>query len=165
MFGCKIPCDVEHVKGSDQRNGNTKWQDCTKRKMQHLMDCPPFQDLGMTKTTQIPSGHEKIRAHLVHAVKHDGSHKAKLVADDHPTDVPMESVSSGVASLKGFCLVVFLANLNGVETWVTDIGNACLEARTKEKLVIVAGPEFGELQGHLLCIHKALNGLQTSGLR
>ena len=52
-----------------------------------------------------------------------------------------------------------------METWATDIGNACLEARTKEKLIIVAGPEFEGLQGHLLRIDKALYGLRTSGLR
>ena len=30
---------------------------------------------------------------------------------------------------------------------------------------IVAGPEFEELQGHTLVIHKALYGLKSSGLR
>ena len=49
--------------------------------------------------------------------------------------------------------------------WSTDIGNAYLEATTKEKLVIIAGPEFKELEGHVLVIHKALYGLRSSGLR
>ena len=31
--------------------------------------------------------------------------------------------------------------------------------------MIVAGPKFGELEGQLLVIHKALYGLRTSGLR
>ena len=98
-------------------------------------------------------------------MKHDGRHKARLVADGHLTDVPLESVYSGVVSLKGFHLCVFPAKLNGMETWATDIGNAYLEAKTKEKLVIVAGPEFGELEGHLVRVHKALYGLRTSRLR
>ena len=34
-----------------------------------------------------------------------------------------------------------------MEVWGADIGNAYLEA-TKEKLYIVSGPEFEELQGH-----------------
>ncbi len=87
------------------------------------------------------------------------------MADGHLTDVPLESVYSGVVSLKGFRLVMFLAELNGMEAWATDIRNAYLEAKTKEKLVIIAGPEFGELQGYLLRIDKALYGLRTSGLR
>jgi hypothetical protein len=50
-----------------------------------------------------------------------------------------------------------------MELWATDIGNAYLEAYTAEKLYIVAGPEFGELDGHMLIISKALYGLRTSG--
>ena len=48
---------------------------------------------------------------------------------------------------------------------VGDVGNAYLEAHTKEKVYIVAGPDFGELEGHTLVINKALYGLRTSGAR
>ena len=61
--------------------------------------------------------------------------------------------------------MTFLAELNGLLLWSTDIGNAYLEATTKEKVCIIAGPEFGSLEGHLLLIHKALYGLRSSGLR
>ena len=37
-----------------------------------------------------------------------------------------------------------------------DRGNAYLEAVTKGKLYIVAGPEFEELEEHILIIYKAL---------
>ena len=59
--------------------------------------------------------------------------------------------------------VTLLAELNDMELWSTDIGNAYLESYTKEKVLFVAGPEFGELQGHLLVIVKALYGLRSSG--
>jgi hypothetical protein len=59
-------------------------------------------------------------------------------------------------------LVVFLAELNGLELWGADVGNAYLEAKTKEK---VDGPEFGTLEGHTLLVDKALYGLRSSGLR
>jgi hypothetical protein len=49
-----------------------------------------------------------------------------------------------------------LAELNGLELWAADIGNAYLEAKTKMKVYIIAYPEFGELQGHTLIIVKAL---------
>ena len=62
-------------------------------------------------------------------------------------------------------MVIFLAELNGLETWATDIGNAYLEAETSEKVFIIAGPEFNELEGHTLVIFKALYGLRSSGLR
>jgi hypothetical protein len=61
--------------------------------------------------------------------------------------------------------VIFLAELNGLKTWATDIGNAYLEAETSEKVFIIAGPKFDELEGHTLVIFKALYGLRSSGLR
>jgi hypothetical protein len=60
---------------------------------------------------------------------------------------------------------LFLAELNKLETWSTDIGNAYLEAFTSEKVYIIAGPEFKELEGHILVISKALYGLRSSGAR
>jgi hypothetical protein len=101
--------------------------------------------------------------HLVFDVKHDGHHKARLVAGGHLTDPPLDSVYSGVVSLHGFRLVLFLAELNGLEMWATDIGNAYLEAKTSKKVYIEAGPEFGDQEGHILIIWKALYGLHTSG--
>jgi hypothetical protein len=61
-------------------------------------------------------------------------------------------------------MVAFLSELNGLDLWATNIGNAYLEAKTSELLFIVAGPEFGDLEGHMLVIYKALYGLRSSGL-
>ena len=58
---------------------------------------------------------------------------------------------------------IFLAKLNNVEVWGMDIVNVYLEAASKEKIYTVAGPEFKELQGHILVIHKALYGFKSSG--
>ena len=52
-----------------------------------------------------------------------------------------------------------------MKVWGADIGNAYLEATTKQKLYIVVGPEFEELRGHILVINKALYGLNSSSLR
>jgi hypothetical protein len=40
-----------------------------------------------------------------------------------------------------------------------------LEAHTAENVYIIAGPEFGELEGSVLVISKALYGLCSSGAR
>ena len=60
---------------------------------------------------------------------------------------------------------MFLAELNKLDSWVTGVGNAYLEATTKEKVHVVAGKEFGDLEGHILIIKKTLYGLRSSGLR
>ena len=94
--------------------------------------------------------------HLVCASKHGGCHKAQLVAGGHLAPDPIESIYSGVVSTRSLRLSIYLAKLNNMEVWGPDIGNAYLEATTTDKLYIVAGPEFEELQGHILVIHKAL---------
>ena len=60
---------------------------------------------------------------------------------------------------------MFLGELNGLKIWQTDVGNAYLEAVTKEKVYVIAGPEFGAQEGHVFVIVKALYGLKSSGLR
>ena len=54
---------------------------------------------------------------------------------------------------------MFLAKLNALDLWGTDIGNAYLESYTKEKVCITAGEKFGEQKEHLLMICQALYGL------
>jgi hypothetical protein len=81
----------------------------------------------------MPDSYKKINVHLVYAVKHAGRFKARLVANGNLTDVPVDSVYSGVVSLLAPRMIIFLAELNNLELWATDIGNAYLEATTKKK--------------------------------
>ena len=96
-------------------------------------------------------------------VKHYGKFKARLVADGHLTKEPNETVYSGVVSLRNLRLTMFLAELNGLQLWGADVGNAYLQALIKEKLYIMAGSEFEELRGHVLFMHKALYGTRSGG--
>ena len=98
-------------------------------------------------------------------VKYDGRHKARLVADGSLTPEPVENIYSGVVSLRPLRLVIFLGELNNLELWGADIGNAFLEGYTHEKLFIIAGPEFEELERFILIFNKALYGLKSSGKR
>ena len=47
---------------------------------------------------------------------------------------------------------MFLAELNDLQLWGADLGNAYLKALTKVSLYIVAGTEFEELQEHVLVV-------------
>ena len=91
-------------------------------------------------------------------------HKARLVVDGSLTPEPVENIYSGVVSLRHLRLVIFLGELNNLELWGADIGNAYLEAYTNEKLFIIGGAEeFQELEGFILIFNKALYGRKSSG--
>jgi hypothetical protein len=104
-----------------------------------------------------------IPCHLVHDCKHDSHHKARFVAGGHRTPTPEVSVPSGVVSPQGIRIVTLIAELNDLLLWSVDIGNAYLESHTTEKVCLIAGPEFGNQEGHTVVIVKALCGLKSSG--
>ena len=157
--GVEIPKDFKDAQRLDALNGNTEWADARALELSQIDECQCFEDKGHMNKVKAPEGHKRIRVHFVHDCKHDGRHKARLVADGHLTDAPLESVYSGVVSLRGFRMVMFLAELNNLEFWATDIGNAYLESHTAEKVHIIGGEEFGDRHGHILVICKALYGL------
>jgi hypothetical protein len=78
---------------------------------------------------------------------------------------PQDDIYSGVVGMESICLGFLLASLNQLQVCVADIGNAFLYGTTKEKLYIIAGPEFGDFQGTPLLIEKGLYGLRSSCAR
>jgi len=135
-FGYQVPRNHSDCVAINMKNENTKWQEAEALEMKQLAKYDTFDDLG--KGCRPPEGYKWI---------------------------PIESVYSGVVSLRSLRIVIFLAELNGLEGHAADVGNAYLEAKTKEKVYIVGGPGLGKLEGHTLTIAKALYGLRTSGLR
>ena len=110
-----------------------------------------------------PPNHQKIRVNLIFADTYNWRHKARLVADGSLTPEPVENIYSGVVSLRHLRTVIFLGELNNLELWGADIGNAYLEVYTHEKLFMIAGAGFEELEGFILIFNKALYGLKSSG--
>ena len=162
QHGFQVPKDFNDAIRLDKENSNTHWQDAMDLELSQIHEYKVFKDTGKAQfhdgKAVIPDGFQKIRVHFVYAVKHDGKFKARLVADGHLTKEP-------VVSLRSLRMVVFLSQLNDFEIWEADVGNAYLEAYTDEKLCITAGPEFKELQGHLLIMIKTLHGTHSGGAR
>ena len=92
--------------------------------LQQIDKYQTFKDYGHHIKFKASGGYMKIRVHLIFDIKHDGRHRAQLVADEHLTDIPLDSGYSGVVSLRGFCLILFLAELNHLKLWAMYIGSA-----------------------------------------
>ena len=145
-------------------NGNHQWQDEMDVEIALIKEYGVFKDYEKAKwegetITNAPPGHQKTRVHFGFAVKHCGNLWGGWL---------LMATSWNLCTQELFLsddsdLVIFLAELNKLLLWGGDVGNTYLEALTKEKLYITAGPEFGELQGHILIIYKGLYGTRTGG--
>ena len=108
-YSYEVPRDFAHAKRLDDQCGNTLWMDATALELAQLHEYDTFKDYGLKGDP--PNGFKKICTHLVYDCKHDGHHKARMVTDGHLTEVPLESIYSGVVSLHGLHMLVFLAEL------------------------------------------------------
>ena len=165
QHGHQAPRNCREAVASDEQDGNNKWRKAIEKELDQLRDHETFTDKGLFSQVGVPAGHQLIKCQWVFAVKHNGRHKARPAANGDLTAVPLNSVCAGVVSSRGLRTVSFLAERNGLKTWAADIGNACLEARTQEKVCIKAGKAFGQLKGHLLVIQAALFVLRSGGRR
>ena len=171
MYGILIVRYYTEALEFDKSNNNSKWYDTTKAELDSIHSYEVFQMHANVKydkekkVLNAPPRYQKIRDHLLFAVTYDGRHNSRHVADGHLTPQPVESIYSGVVSLRNLKLIIFLGKLNILELWVEDIGNAYLEESTEETLYIVAGPEIEDWEGYILTFAKALYGLKSSGKR
>jgi len=134
-YSYEVPRDYNNAVEPNKRNGNTKWQESTALEMSQLHEYKTFKDLG--KAEKPPEGYWKICAHLVFDVKHDGRHRSRLVADRRLTQVLLDSIYSGVVSLRGTRLLAFLAKLNDLDIWATGI-TMCMSPRKYIKKLLGA---------------------------
>ena len=161
-FGVHIPHMYNEAIMLDKENGNTLWQDAIWRELDQILSYKSFCNIRVGVS---PGGDfKKIKVKFILDCKADGCRKGCLVAWGGMTPEPEESVFSSVATLCSLCLVVFLAELNGLNLMQGDIGNAYLESCTQEKVYFIVGPEFGQDAGCTFIIDKALYGLHSSGL-
>ena len=88
--------------------------------------------------------------------------KARLVAGGHVVDASMYESYSSVVQTRTIRILETIAMNENLKFVTGDIGNAFVQANTKEKIYSIAGPEFGEKEGSVVIVKKALYGLATS---
>ena len=162
-FGVEIPMSPGHALALDKKNGNHLWEEAMKKELDQINEYKTF--LKVDSDTKLPTDFQRIPYHFVFDCKFDLRRKARLVAGGNWTDTPKEDIYSGVVGMDTIRLGFTVAAMNDLQVCAADIGNAFLYGKTREKVYIIAGPEFGELQGQRLIIDKGLYGLKSSAAR
>ncbi len=161
-YGIKIPKSVKEAIEIDRENGNTLWWDAICKEMKNVM--PAFEKWE-GKEDGLPPGFQKIKCHFIFDIKMEENfrRKARLVANGNETENPASLTYSSVVSRDSVRIALLMASLNELEVLACDIQNAYLTADCREKIYIIAGPEFSSLEGSIMIIRKALYGLKSSG--
>ena len=89
--------------------------------------------------------------------------KARMVAGGYMTDTPPSITYSSVVSRDSVRIAFTIAALNNLKVLGCDIQNAYLTAPVREKIWTKAGAEFGDDQGKIMLVVRALYGLKSSG--
>ena len=104
-------CDNhEHATQLDESNKSKKWKDKNTAELDQQMHQETCKDLGCKHKAKPLLDFKKIRVHFVYDAKHDVLHKERLAVDVHLTDAPLSITYSGLVSLKGIRLIMFLMN-------------------------------------------------------
>ena len=78
----------------DKKNLNSKWADAEEKERACFREYEVFKDLG--RNGQPPAGYKPLKILTVYDIKHDGCHRAHMVAAGHLTEVPIvERISLG----------------------------------------------------------------------
>ena len=158
-YGIELPKTVQRALEIDKENGNTFWRDAIHKEMKN--NAKAFKILEENAAT--PVGHTFIKCHMVFDIKQGSlQRKARLVAGGHMTDAPPTITYASVVSRESVRIAFLIAALNDLDIEAADIGNAYLNAPPKEKVYIKCGAEFGEFEGRLAIIVRALYGLKSS---
>jgi len=167
-FGIRMPKSVEEALRLDEQNGNDLWRKAIEKEMskagvafEEVVGFTP-DDIRQHKTLV---GYKEIKGHMVFDVKMDGrfARKARFVGGGHLTDPPSQLTCSTVVTRESVRIAFMIAGLNDLDVQAADISNAYLNAPCREKVWIVAGPEFGSKEGTAMKVARAWCGLKSSG--
>ena len=162
-YGIRIPKDVEQAREFDRANGNKGWEEAIRKEMDSLLglDCFEFK----SPNYKVGDDYQYAPLRMVFDVKQDLRLKARLVIGGHVIDA--EHLNSYASTVKGTSvrLLQIIKDQHGLDALCGDVSNAFVNARTNEKIFSRAGPEFGDKEGCIVIIVKALYGLVTSAER
>ena len=135
-FEMNIPHENEETMMFDSDNGNKNWKDAELLELKQIYNFNTFEYLGPVNEARIPPGHTKIQVHLIYDYKQCGIYKARMVDSGNRTGPNIYTYYSSVISLHSMHTVVFLYEMNNIDTCTGDISNPYLTTGTTEKIEI-----------------------------
>jgi len=162
VLGIAVPRNPAEAAAFDRANGNTLWAESTKKETDGIQEHGTLEFLPPGSVP--PVGYQKAPLRTIYDIKHDLRRKTRIVIGGHKVDATGLSRYSSVVQLASIRLLNIIAKSQNLQCLAGDIGNAYLNAETKEKVYVVIGLEFGpELEGRIAIVRKGLYGLKTSG--
>jgi hypothetical protein len=158
-FSLLVPKTVKEALEIDQDTGTDFWRKAIALEMKNVQ--PAFKFLEDDES--VPVGYQQINCHMIFDIKMDFTRKARfVVAGGHTTEAPASMTYSSVVSRESVRIAFTIAALNDLDILMADIGNAYLNADCREKIWMIAGPEFGANKGRKVIIVRALYGLKSA---
>ena len=163
-FGIQIPNNPQHAYKLDKINNDREWEGSMDKEIGSINNHQVF--IILEDDEPLPEGYKLIPYHFVFDAKFDGRRKARLVAGGHRApDVPENEIYSGVVSIETIRVAFVLAAMNNLDVCAADVSTAFLYGKTREKVYVIAGEEFGQHKGKRMLIDKGLYGLASSAAR
>ena len=161
-FGVEVPRSSKHAFALDKLNGDTLWKAAFDKELAEINMHKTFRE---ARPDDDLSDYKRLPYHVIFDCKFDGRRKARLVVNGSKSDPPKEDIYSGVVNTDNVRLAFQIAAMNGLDVCAADVSTAFLYGKSREKVYIIAGPEFGELQGKTLIVDKGIYGLRSSAAR
>ena len=159
-FGFELPKTWRDIIRIDTAAGNNKWKEAIEKEIAALLfhECFEFKSPNYKPSCDYQYCH----LHFVYDIKPDLTFKARLVCDGSRIDPKGLSTRATVVRGVSVRLLDVIANSQRLSVLCGDIGNAFIQAKTKEKIYTKCGKEFGERASCIAIIKRALYGLTTS---
>ena len=146
---------MQEAKAFYEDNFNTLWWDARCKEMKNIR--PDFE-FWEKDILELPPGYKNIICHMIFDVKmgENFRRKAQFVSDGNNTNTLAEMTYSSVVSRDSVCIALTIAVLNYLYVLACDIPNAYLTGDCRERVWVVAGPQFGSEAGNNMLVIKSL---------
>jgi len=162
-FGHRVPISVKESLKLDKENDNSLWRDEITKEMDAMEEHKCFEFRNNMGGLNKENGWQYAPLHMIFDIKsQDMRRKARLVVGGHVVSCDGFETYSSTVKAVSVRLVMIMADHMHLSVMSGDVCNSFLNSPSKEKIWSRAGPEFGEKEGCIFTIKKAIYGTRTA---